>query len=112
MDQSEVKNLLPKVDHTPAVLDEPAQMLLKAADVIEKYGHAKSTLGHISVGFCINGALNFAATGTSTNQTTAGNSAKMRMMASLGGDQISWNNAPERTADEVVAKLRAVALGG
>lgn len=124
MDLSEVKHL-PRVDHTPAELDEPAKLLLKAADLIEKYGLAKWMTCDAEGRMCLRGAIRVAGGAEKARGITAWwrsddmeKEADARIRRSLGdrsdfGDtSADWNNAYERTKDEVVAKLRAVALGG
>jgi hypothetical protein len=120
MDHSEVKHL-PKVDHTPAELAEPAKLLLKAADLIEERGHCKwvtcDDLGRL----CLRGALRAAESGgQDTSWWTAGDMALRAdaiIRRTLGDESVDgdasaeWNNADGRTPAEVVAKLRAVALG-
>jgi hypothetical protein len=120
MDFSETKHL-PKVDHTPAELGEERRLLLKAADLMEARGHCKGRLAterfHGAV--CLYGALYAAANhgdawASGPHIAKAGEAALLVRHA-LGlknsYSEIDWNNAPERTKDEVVAKLRAVALG-
>lgn len=115
MDRSEVKNLQ-KVDHTPAELDEASKILLRAAALIEEKGWCTGVFA--SAGrMCARGAIYRAATGSPypDYDCKAGVEAESRIAASVGGqhpcDVGGWNNARGRTKDEVVAKLRAVALG-
>ncbi len=116
MDHSEIKHL-PKTDHTPAKLDDASKLLLKAASAIETYGHVKGDLGHPSKGFCFLGALTFAEHGSADaiingkGWNKSMSAAQQRFCRNLGGQsEVDWNNAPHRTKDEVVAKMRAVAL--
>jgi len=126
MDHSEVKHL-PKVDHAPAELDEPAKLLMAAADVLENGGHCKAILYYGDT-HCVNGAI-LRASGwlpsynwPSVKSELCANEALQRLRVGLGllrceerrdswRDTAAWNNRPERTQAEVVAKLRAVALG-
>ena len=85
-------------------LDEESLGLLKAADLIEKHGHCKYVLRDKQGRFCIWGALIFVGVPCF--------SVEKRLQKYLGRDSITWNNAPERTAEEVVSTLRRVALGG
>lgn len=113
MDLSEIKNL-PKTDHTPAVLDEPAKLLLKAADLIEKHG---LWCGGYEGGRCILTGL-IDAEGRTTSLGRHGNTAFERVTQALGvkgrldesGEVYNWNDRHSKEA--VVAKLRAVALSG
>lgn len=109
MDLSEAKHL-PKIDLTPAELDEPAKLMLRAAAVIERDGLWRGGLG--GGGQCIVTAMaGEAGLGDVCQQ------AQKRIAATLpnpGGlyyaDLIyQWNDS--HTQAEVVAKLRAVALG-
>ena len=123
MDHSEVKHL-PKVDHTPAEMDEPRKLLLKAAALIEKHGLAKWTVCTPDGRLCLRGAI-AVASGQSHSRAEVNwwhanemaREADRMVRMSLGeeskyGDaSADWNNDDRRTQDEVVAKLRAVALG-
>lgn len=114
MDHSEVKHL-PKVDHTPAELDAASKILLKAAAVIEERGLAKGERCNAKGAMCVHGAIAFAAHGDPHAwEQDDGRLAVTRMVEAVDpgcGGAAQWNNARERTKDEVVAKLRAVALG-
>lgn len=119
-------NNLPKIDHTPANLDEQSRILLRAADLLEKHGLAKHCQRDSEGRMCMAGAIIVAAGGTpetfyswtgdalgSCYPSRAAWEAAMRVIKGLPGctyGPANWNNAPERTKDEVVAKLRAVAL--
>lgn len=83
------------------------RVLLKAADVIEKYGHAKRCYSPLANGERCAGLAIVAAHG----QTDDHEEAVARLQKAVGGYITLWNDEPERTADEVIAKLRAVALG-
>lgn len=108
----------PKVDHTPAELDDTSKLLLKAAAAIEESGHRQYDLGAPSRGFCVLGGMAYIEYGSAISiaqgkdWTPAMSRAMSRLSCSVGGCAVAWNNAEERTKDEVVAKLRAVALGG
>ncbi len=133
MDHSEVKHL-PKVDHAPAELDEPSRLLLKAADMIEQRGLKKGSLcddalakGDAQGALCFRGALNTAMSGNAIcwegwDSDGPAFEAERRMAVALGlkacifsGDKAlsipEWNNASARTKEQVIAKMRAVALG-
>lgn len=118
MDHSEVRHL-PKVDHEPANLDDASRLLLKAADLIERWGLAKHTTCDEKGGMCVRGALRVAEGAKhAPHEPNFGDAsavafeADRRLGVALGGDNPAfWNNAKERKPEEVVAKLRAVALG-
>lgn len=124
MYHSEVKHL-PKVDHQFAEMDAPAKVLLKAAALIEDRGLAKHIQCDAEGKLCIYGALvladggipysigsRFESTGIFAGSTPAAMEAVRRVEKDLGTNDASiWNNAEERTQADVVAKLRAVALG-
>lgn len=94
-------------------LDATAQLLLKAADLIERDGWGEGDC--IEHGYCIYAALVKADDPKAFN-TARASAAGWRLVKALGLHRISdlfhWNDAPERTAAEVIAKLRAVALSG
>jgi hypothetical protein len=104
----------PKVDHTPAVLDDASKVLLRAAELLEQRGHCKGAA--VSDGaYCLSGAISIAALDNKRFGSWGlwhGHDAAMKRVRKALQDPIAWNDAPERTADEVVAKLRAVALRG
>lgn len=109
MDQSEAKYL-----ETPAELDDTSKLLLKAADRIETHGWCQ---GNYWVGekSCLVGAITKAWGSDYKNDGSSQRAlAYERVARSLGlpmpADIIAWNDAKERTEDEVVAKLRAVAF--
>ncbi|HEX8106741.1 MAG TPA: hypothetical protein VF516_03385 [Kofleriaceae bacterium] len=103
MDHSEVKHL-PKVDHTPAVLDDASKLLLKMADVIETRGHCQHLAEDSKGRVCIVGATNYTGTIKGWCEVID------RMERAMGQRFIEWNNTPGRTKEEVVAKLRAIAF--
>lgn len=98
MDESIVKHLV------PADLDEASRALLRAADYIETHGLAKAS----DPNYPKNAKCAYLAIGNPDGVE--------RLRNALGGHGIGaifdWNDAPQRTKEEVVAKLRAVALGG
>lgn len=112
MDESVAKHL-----EQPAQLDEPAKRLLRAADLIEGSG-LWCGRGY-SGGYCILTAL-IAADGRRSVLGPEGDTAFYRVMAAIGITRervdggcrqlYDWNDAHSK--DEVVAKLRAAALGG
>jgi hypothetical protein len=108
MDHSEVKHL-PKVDYTPAELDNVSRLLLKAAGLIEQHG---LWCGGDAPGRCVLGAI-VEAEGHSSVLGKTGREAFGRVQNAIGVKSSSavfkWNDANNK--DGVVAKLRAVALG-
>ena len=91
--------------HKP--LTQQQKILLEAANAIEEFGHLKNSLGDRNQGMCIRGALWFAG------GHSAGDAAMNAVEQKLGlswFEAIEWNNAPERTAAEVIAALRETAL--
>jgi hypothetical protein len=108
MDHSEVKHL-PKVDHTPAELDAASKLLLKAADYVEKNGWCQHELQSGDGRVCIVGALSAVADEIFLVGTHS--AAWTRLQKALNKMAGTWNDTQGRTKEEVVAKLRAVALG-
>lgn len=96
----------------PEVKAEPIgkwrQILLDAATIIEARGHAKGVLEDFRGRVCVLGAMNVAETGDAFG---LGSCEPWRLLVNhLGENSIPhWNNAPERTAGEVVETLRAAA---
>lgn len=108
MDHSEVKHL-PRVDHTPAELDEVSRRLLRAAKKIEQSGWYD---GKKKGGYCAWAAI-VCAEEERVAPDDIGKMAGERLVKSLGFNDISsvfpWNDRVGK--DAVLAKLRAVALG-
>lgn len=84
---------------------------LHAAALIEKYGHCKHQAGNFVVGFCAIGALAMA-------HRTIGDYRDDLCFSSVIGLLIdavnhpfipNWNDAPERTAEDVISALRRAA---
>lgn len=89
--------------------------LNRAADLIEKYGHIKGQLGNVKIGMCAHGAL-FAAAGGGENfyevNVALGKHLGLRGIGYRGVDYFdipAWNNAPERTKEEVITAMRETA---
>lgn len=118
MDHSEVKHL-PKVDHTPEELDEASKLLLRAAALIEKHGWCQNYLISPEGKLCFAGAMKVAAYGIPFPSRPGAIQPTMEMAwdrfeKAVGvkwGRASKWNDEPGRTKDEVVAKIRSVALG-
>lgn len=89
------------------------ELMLKAADLIEKHGHAKGSYTDARGGYCFMGALHVAETGDTMGTNGLSSEACHRVMKHIGSRGfIDWNDAPERTGAEVVGIMRRVALGG
>lgn len=114
-------------------LNPVADVLLKAADLLEKYGHVKLTRGNIHTGMCFLGALEVAqghpegydflgAEGPDTEITIAASHAVAKSLGlkvksheshhewAAGRAMANWNNAPERTGQEVIDAMRNTAV--
>ena len=87
----------------------PAEVLRKAADVIRERGHCKGHYErHGSV--CIFGALNVIETGNALEPPPDITESERWLRKALGGDSVTlFNDAPERTAEEVIAALEKAA---
>lgn len=101
-----------------------SEMMLRAADLLEKYGHTKRTLREHNGSMCIMGALNMAHHGDADYQFDPSHLveaskiiAEMQDVRDLYGgcscveskdiaNVVAWNNAPGRTAQEVIDALR------
>jgi hypothetical protein len=96
----------------------PAEVLREAADLIERTGLAKKAYARSASGrrvgpfseravaFCAMGAIDRVAGGAIRPGWEAG----CKVSARIEGATITqWNDAPKRTASEVIAKLREVA---
>ena len=96
-----------------------SDLLMKAAGLIEKHGHTKGQLKDKNGSMCFMGAI-----WQETSQIDLGlEAAKTTAMAlGLGFDShykmgpssalwtmVEWNNAPERTAQEVIDAMRLAA---
>lgn len=105
---------LPPGVHTSLPLgDDPVAMVLNdAADLIEQRGHAKRCLLGEDGSLCVIGAINMAANGHQ-NYTNAseviGEEFAVRAGLKTLSHVIGWNNADERTPEEVTARLRSAA---
>lgn len=96
-----------------APLEAWRALLLRAADYIERHGHCKFALVNIWGNVCAMGALDAAATGNPLRPDFGGDVGKAyENLSKVVGDIVDWNNAPERTATEVTAKMREVAVSG
>lgn len=98
-------------------LDDASKVLLKAADMIERNGwcqgaayldFVKGSKGPM----CMYGAIWAANDDDPTGKFEALKAAEGRVNEACGTFMAKWNDKSGRTKDEVLAKLRAVALGG
>jgi hypothetical protein len=115
-------------------IDQTETILQSAADLIEKHGHLKNDLGDFTRGFCLRGALQQATLKAGVLDVhpmeinLTGKVGKFLNLQKIpDGDMeywtshgyppdtayahpaIVWNNAPERTKEEVVQALRDTA---
>ena len=97
-----------KWDKEVKVGDEVGQALLKAADYIEEHGHCKGVLYNDEGAVCFRGAF------IKIEALELLDLAELRLK-DLGVPHkgymgvVDWNNAPERTAEEVIAMMRHAA---
>lgn len=97
------------------VLDDASKLMLKAADLIETRGLCKGVYIDGDA-HCIFGALRRAAglgfERKDIGTTTPALQEADKRLTSILGPVPPWNDVDARTKEEVVAKLRVVALGG
>ena len=100
-----------------------SEALLQAADLIEKHGLAKLSLVESYGSMCFVGALSMATTGSpmpalapaygglimTASKAVAEVLNIPRGEHSVSLDLVNWNNAAERTAQEVIAAMRLAA---
>lgn len=101
------------VDRT--TLEPWRTLLLDSADRIECRGHAKDVLCSDDGAVCFRGALVDAQSWRTFCYLLPIHRLAERNMVSFLGIQygvVAWNNAPERTAEEVITAMRACALQG
>lgn len=95
------------------LLDPVSVALLEAADYIEEHGHCKNMLHTDGGQVCAIGAL--CAVADFTILFSA--SDRVRSFLNLGHELhfnpvVTWNNAPERTKEEVISAFREAAMMG
>lgn len=100
MDESIQEHLVPV-----ETLEEWQRLLLRAANLIETHGHCKHVTRDAAGRYCLIEAIAECGVSGFRKATSAIDDA-------VGRDCIEWNNAPERTAEEVISTMRRVALGG
>jgi len=92
----------PNKDKT--VVDEMGKCYLKAIEVIEQKGWCKGHLQNTQGEVCMAGAIQIATFNNASLQKKA-----LNLMHKTLGILISkWNDAPERTKGEVIAKLKEI----
>lgn len=84
-----------------------SQLLLDAAELIDRHGHAKGAHVDDCGRMCVLGALGFRLYKFPSAEMT---SAVARMENFISQTIPHWNDDPGRTKEEVVATLRAVAM--
>ena len=86
-------------------------MLLDAARLVREQGHCKGRYKH-GTSHCAVGAIR-AASGLRAYMPTAHSPvawrARQRLVQRVGAAIVDWNDAPERTAEEVAQALEAAA---
>jgi hypothetical protein len=103
-------------------LDEVSKLLLKAADYIERNGWCQGVL-RVGSRACIAGALEAVSPNLRLGafdfdskkylfQFVVYRDAWKRLELATGLTVGNWNDKPGRTAEEVIGKLREVALEG
>lgn len=93
------------------LLDPVSKALLDAADYIEKNGHIKHRMRGPGDSACVLGALVKVCNALPESLPPTALDSAERLMRHLGTIGIvSWNDAPERTQEEVVAALRGAAM--
>lgn len=85
----------------------PSELVENAIEALDKRGHCKGTLEDIQGRVCTMGALYVAA----VKANVYGSSYQVARRACFDklGNVASWNDAPERTAEEVRDFLMSVA---
>lgn len=103
-------------------LDQATRLLLNAASLLERVGHCKGIRLDGEGRHCVLGAIDVAAGYDPENvmdesKNAAWHDAVNRIATFIYGDAgeanwraAKWNNAPERTAAEVISTLRTVAF--
>lgn len=84
--------------------DKVGQTMIKAASYIEEHGHTKFTTMDDKGRVCLLGALLEVDKGGTVVIKCCNELAEK-----LGMCEITWNNMPERTGDEVIGLLRECA---
>jgi hypothetical protein len=85
----------------------PSEILLKAAEHLERHGWRQGDYGTLNEPCCAHGAM-FAVTDFHADES-ARIEAKRMFSRFINAPSIDWNDAPGRTANEVIAALRGAA---
>lgn len=104
MDLSETKNL------SVTELDEPAKLMLDTADLIERRGWCQNHYQSEDGRLCILGAMKTIERISMHGTTRVITAACERLARHLPTHAWVWQDQAGCTKEEVVAKLRAVAL--
>lgn len=81
-----------------------SKILFRAAQIIERDGWCQDVLVDELGRVCAVGAIDKAQTGDP--EAMGGNYEPIQKLENLiGADVVNWNNAPERTAEEVIDML-------
>jgi len=96
---------------TATVKVSTADLLREAAGAIATYGWIQGSAGYEEVGFCAVGALSYAIdeTGGTDSSYAAAYSALLDEVGGRGGSVVMWNDAPDRTKEQVIDTLCLVA---
>jgi hypothetical protein len=103
------------LEAVPFVTEPWRICLLEAAERIRTRGHAKKELVIATWQNCALGAIfdftyKKGSIGVEHNNNPASNEAMRVLAVKVGGSVANWNNAPERTAEEVISTMISVAL--
>jgi hypothetical protein len=109
-----------KIQPTLVTLEPWRQHLLKAADEIETYGHCKNQIRNEYGQMCFFGALTHVGFMKKEVWEKVVDETHKYLQLALteqyvdkhtdkAGQIVRWNNAPERTGQEVIDTMRAVA---
>ena len=98
--------------------DEIAKALHDAAQIIKQYGHYKGEFGGSDRGYCIHGAISRATQDSLKHRKVARRLAawferfegRPVPMAKDCPSFVEWNDAPERTKEEVITVLESAAF--
>jgi hypothetical protein len=92
----------------------PSQVLRKAAELIEQRGWCRCCYTDSAGRLCVVGALRATRNGDAGDPFCDWDQHKAFSMLSkcIDGIPSRWNDAPERTKDQVIAALRAAAEVG
>jgi ketosteroid isomerase-like protein len=103
-----------KWDNRTVVRDRWRQILLEAANLIERGGHCKDVLDDGHGRHCVLGAIYVTQDGgrhtREGSDLRATYDAISHLQDLVGANIPAWNNHPDRTAAEVIRTLRTCAL--